>query len=129
MLLSYLLNTFSQEDAERIQQDIEDLSKGDPNIMYEIVGQVTKDSDKMYSTGNLLYSSGFASPFYSDLVEKKNKERARILKGITIEKSDIPCGKCSNREVIFYTLQLRRSDEPPSTIYKCLKCPHIWREG
>jgi len=41
---------------------------------------------------------------------------------------DIPCEKCNNPQVFFWTKQTRAGDEAETRFYKCTKCKHIWRE-
>jgi DNA-directed RNA polymerase subunit M/transcription elongation factor TFIIS len=39
------------------------------------------------------------------------------------------CQECDSRNVSFNMVQLRGSDEPPTTIFKCNNCDHGWRSG
>ena len=38
------------------------------------------------------------------------------------------CEKCGNKEVFFWTVQTRSSDEAETRFFKCVKCDHTWRE-
>jgi len=38
------------------------------------------------------------------------------------------CEKCGNKEVLFWTVQTRSSDEAETRFFKCTKCDHTWRE-
>jgi len=40
----------------------------------------------------------------------------------------VKCPRCGNDEAYYVILQTRRADEPPTRIYKCTKCGHVWRE-
>lgn len=35
-----------------------------------------------------------------------------------------PCPKCENKEMYFYTMQLRSVDEGQTVFYECPKCEH-----
>lgn len=38
------------------------------------------------------------------------------------------CPSCGHNEASFVIRQMRAADEPPTTIYRCIKCRHTWRE-
>ena len=40
----------------------------------------------------------------------------------------VKCPKCGHDEAYYKIIQTRRADEPPTRIYKCTKCGHVWRE-
>lgn len=39
----------------------------------------------------------------------------------------IECPKCGNGEAMWWFLQTRSGDEPPTQFYRCVKCNHTWR--
>ncbi|MBI3841406.1 MAG: transcription factor S [Thaumarchaeota archaeon] len=39
----------------------------------------------------------------------------------------IECPKCGNNEAMWWFLQTRSGDEPPTQFYRCVKCNHTWR--
>ena len=39
----------------------------------------------------------------------------------------IECPKCKNDEAMWWFLQTRSGDEPPTQFYRCVKCNHTWR--
>ena len=39
----------------------------------------------------------------------------------------IDCPKCGNGEAMWWFLQTRSGDEPPTQFYRCVKCNHTWR--
>jgi len=39
----------------------------------------------------------------------------------------IDCPKCGNNEAMWWFLQTRSGDEPPTQFYRCMKCNHTWR--
>jgi len=41
---------------------------------------------------------------------------------------NVECPKCKNVGVIWWMVQTRGVDEPPTRFYKCVKCDHTWRE-
>jgi len=41
---------------------------------------------------------------------------------------DVVCEKCGYTEAYYYRQQTRSADEPTTTIYRCCKCNHSWRE-
>ncbi|MFW6024779.1 MAG: transcription factor S [Candidatus Woesearchaeota archaeon] len=51
--------------------------------------------------------------------EKENKE------GVLTKTK---CPKCGHNKAFYTTMQTRSSDEPPTRIYRCEECNHIWRE-
>ena len=40
----------------------------------------------------------------------------------------VECPKCKNVGAIWWMVQTRGVDEPPTRFYKCIKCSHTWRE-
>jgi len=67
----------------------------------------------------------------SETVERKKDleivdEDDEFLAHPTIE---IRCRKCGHNEAIYWLVQTRRSDEPPTRFYKCKKCRRVWRAG
>ena len=49
-------------------------------------------------------------------------------KNSTLPITEIPCKKCENKKVYWWTRQTRSSDEPETRFYKCTKCGYTWRE-
>ena len=39
----------------------------------------------------------------------------------------IECPKCGHNEAMWWFLQTRSGDEPPTQFYRCVKCNHTWR--
>ena len=44
------------------------------------------------------------------------------------DQTDANCPKCNNYRAYYQQLQIRSSDEPMTTFYKCTQCGHRWRE-
>ena len=38
------------------------------------------------------------------------------------------CPKCKNNQAVWWLLQTRSGDEPPTQFYRCTKCAQTWRE-
>lgn len=45
----------------------------------------------------------------------------------TLPTIKIECPKCGNNEAMWWFLQTRSGDEPPTQFYRCTKCNHTWR--
>jgi DNA-directed RNA polymerase subunit M len=46
----------------------------------------------------------------------------------TMPTTQTTCPKCGHNEASFVIRQMRAADEPPTTIFRCIKCRHTWRE-
>ena len=38
------------------------------------------------------------------------------------------CPKCGKMKAIFWIIQTRAADEPPTKFFKCVACEHTWRD-
>ena len=45
----------------------------------------------------------------------------------TLPITKIECPKCGHNEAMWWFLQTRSGDEPPTQFYRCVKCNHTWR--
>ena len=45
----------------------------------------------------------------------------------TLPTTKIECPKCGHNEAMWWFLQTRSGDEPPTQFYRCVKCNHTWR--
>ena len=45
----------------------------------------------------------------------------------TLPITKIDCPRCGHDEAVWWFLQTRSGDEPPTQFYRCLKCNHTWR--
>jgi DNA-directed RNA polymerase subunit M len=45
-----------------------------------------------------------------------------------LPKTDATCPKCGNAEALWWFVQMRAADEPPTKFLRCTKCSHVWRE-
>ncbi len=43
-------------------------------------------------------------------------------------KGQVRCPRCGHDEVMFWMMQTRSADEPPTRFYKCMRCGYSWRE-
>ena len=63
--------------------------------------------------------------------EKRREKETMILDKdlATVPKTKIECPKCGFREAYYQIRQMRAADEPPTRMYRCVKCKHSWRES
>jgi len=50
-----------------------------------------------------------------------------LFKGVPKIKG-VKCPNCGHDEAYYTIIQTRRADEPPTRIYKCVRCGRVWRE-
>ncbi|MFH0875572.1 MAG: transcription factor S [archaeon] len=41
----------------------------------------------------------------------------------------VVCRKCGGKEAVYWLVQTRRSDEPPTRFFKCKSCRRVWKSG
>jgi transcription factor S len=46
----------------------------------------------------------------------------------TLPKTNAVCPKCGNGEALWWFVQMRAADEPPTKFLKCTKCGNVCRE-
>ncbi len=46
----------------------------------------------------------------------------------TLPTTAVTCPKCGHNLAYWVLRQTRAADEPPTRIYRCVKCKHSWRE-
>ncbi|MEB3780258.1 MAG: transcription factor S [Desulfurococcales archaeon] len=46
----------------------------------------------------------------------------------SIVKGEMRCPKCGHDELLFWMMQTRAADEPPTRFYRCRRCGYTWRE-
>ena len=62
-------------------------------------------------------------------MKKKEKTEKEILDDEqTLPTTKIECPKCHHDTASWIIRQTRAADEPPTMIYRCVKCKHSWRE-
>ena len=72
--------------------------------------------------------------------EKEIEEKKKILDRnlVILKKEDqvsvnpivkVTCPKCGNNEAEAWQRQIRSSDEPSTSFFRCTKCKHTWREN
>jgi len=62
--------------------------------------------------------------------EDKDDEDTELGDMSTQPKTEIRCGassECDGSAAYFVQMQIRSADEPPTTIYQCVKCKNTWR--
>lgn len=70
---------------------------------------------------------------YREDIKHSPKEKIIFVESTANEEAlprikDVICPKCGNDEAMWWVLQTRRADEPPTRFYKCTRCGHVWRE-
>lgn len=91
----------------------------------------TPDQLKKYSFEQLyeFIYSGVSDPFNSSSFEKKRERE--FLKAIdrnpNVVESIYECPKCKYTRISVDSKQLRSGDEPPTNIFRCIKCGYGWK--
>jgi DNA-directed RNA polymerase subunit M/transcription elongation factor TFIIS len=101
----------------------------DPFYLYEILGMVkTYGFQKTieFITGKNKIEAVFTQEALKKNLQeniyrlKANKEKMEVKSGIYV------CGKCKSKRTVSMELQLRRADEPMTTIVTCIDCNFRW---
>lgn len=73
----------------------------------------------------------FSSNFYEEYREEIKKELKKSQVPVEVVEGLFPCPKCKSENTQHYSVQTRRSDEPPTIFLECLNkfCLHKWRMG
>jgi DNA-directed RNA polymerase subunit M/transcription elongation factor TFIIS len=73
----------------------------------------------------------FSSDFYEEYKEEIKKELKKSQVPVEVVEGLFPCPKCKSENTQHYSVQTRRSDEPPTIFLECLNkfCLHKWRMG
>ncbi len=67
-------------------------------------------------------------------IEHSPKERLIVVSSNSVPetavvlKGQVRCPKCGHDEVVFWMMQTRAADEPPTRFYRCKRCGYTWRE-
>lgn len=59
-------------------------------------------------------------------VEEEEEEGHKARTRATV---DEPCPKCGNKQMEYYTMQLRSADEGQTVFYECAKCGHKYAQN
>jgi DNA-directed RNA polymerase subunit M/transcription elongation factor TFIIS len=82
---------------------------------------------ELVKNNKLNYSSDFYEEYREDIKKelKKSQLPVEVLEGL------FPCPKCKGKNTRHYSVQTRRSDEPPTIFLDCQNkfCLHKWRVG
>jgi DNA-directed RNA polymerase subunit M/transcription elongation factor TFIIS len=72
----------------------------------------------------------FYPKVYDTLIEKEKLEIMNMERPVKVEEGIYKCKKCQSKKTHSYSVQLRRSDEPPTIFISCLNpvCRYEWRE-
>ena len=73
----------------------------------------------------------YKSEFYETYDENIKQELKKVQIPVEIIEGIFSCPKCHNKFTQHYSIQTRRSDEPPTIFIHCLTkgCLHKWRKG
>ena len=89
--------------------------------------------DKVKSGEILPYDLAFMDTYklfpemWVNIIDQKTKVEKMINDSLLECASDLfECPKCNKREVTYYQLQIRSSDEPATNFVNCMKCGHKW---
>ncbi len=65
---------------------------------------------------------------FMDFEDQYEKEIRNLEKPVKIEEVDgiYECRKCGSKKTYYWSAQLRRSDEPPTTFINCTNCKNKW---
>jgi len=119
-----LTGVVSEQEAEHLLKITED-----PFYLYEILGMVkTYGFQKTveFITGKNKIEAVFTQEALKKNLQeniyrlKANKEKMEVKSGIYV------CGKCKSKRTVSMELQLRRADEPMTTIVTCIDCNFRW---
>jgi len=66
----------------------------------------------------------------SEEIEKKPLDDVVLIeeKKEALPKIRLICPKCGNKEAVWWMVQTRSTDEPPTLFFRCVKCKYSWRE-
>jgi len=119
-----LTGVVSEQEAEHLLKITED-----PFYLYEILGMVKAygfQKTVEFITGKNKIEAVFTQEALKKNLQeniyrlKANKEKMEVKSGIYV------CGKCKSKRTVSMELQLRRADEPMTTIVTCIDCNFRW---
>jgi len=124
------------DEIPELLQKIKLLSKGNLDhliqMVYEGYSITTTDGwdvlKKYLSEGKI----GFQHPLFLESMDNEQKEINKIETPLEVDENSMyMCSKCKLRKTMFYSRQVRRSDEPPTVFIFCMNktCRHSWTEG
>ena len=66
------------------------------------------------------------------LVPTMKKEMDDVIGGAAawenVDRTEMQCPNCTQREAYFMQIQIRSADEPMTTFFKCVNCAHRWTD-
>ena len=74
-------------------------------------------------------NKGWEDPIFSSHRKKEEEYDLYIQSPIEVEEGVLVCPKCKSKKVLSFQTQTRSSDEPMTTIAKCVSCCFEWREN
>ena len=70
----------------------------------------------------------FYPNMYEEYEEQEKREITNMQEPVVISDGLHQCKKCKSQKTHSYSVQLRRSDEPPTIFVQCINCGANWRE-
>ena len=74
-------------------------------------------------------NKGWKDPIFSPFRKKEKEYDLYIQSPIEVVEGVLVCPKCGSKKVLSFQTQTRSSDEPMTTIAKCVCCGFEWREN
>ena len=71
-------------------------------------------------------NKGWGDPIFSSFRKKEKEYDLYIQSPIEVEERVLVCPKCKSKKVISFQTQTKSSDEPMTTIAKCVCCGLEW---
>ncbi|KAF2838882.1 DNA-directed RNA polymeras-like protein I subunit [Patellaria atrata CBS 101060] len=94
-------------------------------LICDVCGTSNKDT-----SSKIVITRSKPSAFPSSLRTKRSE--VQTLTEEDVQRDSIieyPCERCGQKEVRFYTQQLRSADEGTTVFYTCTKCGHKWTQN
>ena len=96
-----------------------------------IIGFINEKNNKDIANDIINNQTHFNNSFYKNEKELILKEISKITTPIEIVEGIFQCPKCKSKRTNHYSVQLRRSDEPPTIFISCIEkqCKFKWRKN
>jgi DNA-directed RNA polymerase subunit M/transcription elongation factor TFIIS len=134
-------NLFKQEipdleDVQALLQKIKSCSKGNLETLIAITYEAKAMIPIIGLTKYYSYLDNsqfrFGHPSFEESLDLERKEIKKIETPLEVDENSMyMCSKCKGRKTMFYSRQVRRSDEPPTVFIFCMNktCKHTWTEN
>jgi DNA-directed RNA polymerase subunit M/transcription elongation factor TFIIS len=124
----------NEKETNEILQKIKFESKGDIDVMCNMMYEVCTRISLGEKISSILSSFDFGLTHnqFSEYIELEKKEINKILNPQEVKEGGFyTCPKCKSNKTMYFSRQVRRADEPPSTFIFCMNgtCKFTWRDG